>query len=636
MTNGKFVLHHTKQRKGHAIYVYYMIAWYYRKNNKPIRHIIKHLGRLTHEEIDFYKKSLACVNNVSHIYPCNVKQLCVRESKEYLSCAIGVHFWEQWRLSSVFADHDTASQAEVSCANIAKILTIIRYVRPCSKHLSTELYRETCLPQLIGVSEGSYNTTRVFRELTVIEQHREALGQHIFTWALQRGDTDGDVVFYDLSSGNITGLRCVMAKWGHCKDGYQTHVVLLLVITREGYPIYWDVLDGNTVEVRTLEGVIDKIEHLYGRLNSVLCFDRGIVSDENLQLLAGKQIHFVTALDGSQLGHFEAVLECDVFRQARELDVNTQRSDIRSVLTQHQFRDARRNLFYKPLEFTEKQQRTIEKKTSKLHLESRRYFVAFNPELADITQRHRQQRVNAFFEWVESYNHELGQALGNRNETTVEKTVKKELKRRRLTDVPIEYELHPYTVENRNRHGTIKRATTYSVTVKDVSSQDYERSRKYDGVWILVTNMSPQEESALFQQTELESYFDIYRLKQKIEESFRILSNFVGIEPFHVYKSSHIKAHFTICMLSYLLDITILTSIRNSEEMDNMDLHRLFHILSKCKQDCIQLDDTTVVSKLTRLTDEQRKILKVLDCDYLVSPEHLQTHHIVSDYEKRA
>ncbi|MCP4400077.1 MAG: hypothetical protein GY801_22570 [bacterium] len=260
----------------------------------------------------------------------------------------------------MFVERD--SQKEIPTADIAKILSVIRYVRPCSKHLSTELYRETCLPQLTRVPEGSYNTTRVFRELTAIEQRREALGTHIFELALQRGETDGDVVFYDLSSGNITGLRCVMAKWGHCKDGYQTHVVLLLVITREGYPIYWDVLDGNTVEVRTLENVIDEIEQLYGRLNSVLCFNRGIVSDENLQLLAGKQIHFVTTLDGSQLGHFNDVIEFDVLQQVRALDVTTQRQDIRNLLTQRQFREARWNLFYKPLEFTVEQQRKIEKK----------------------------------------------------------------------------------------------------------------------------------------------------------------------------------------------------------------------------------------------------------------------------------
>ena len=59
MKKGKFVLHHTKQRKGNAVYIYFMIAWYFRKNRKPFRQIIKHLGRLNESEVQFYKNSIA-------------------------------------------------------------------------------------------------------------------------------------------------------------------------------------------------------------------------------------------------------------------------------------------------------------------------------------------------------------------------------------------------------------------------------------------------------------------------------------------------------------------------------------------------------------------------------------------------
>ena len=125
-------------------------------------------------------------------------------------------------------------------------------------------------------------------------------------------------------------------------------------------------------------------------------------------------------------------------------------------------------------------------------------------------------------------------------------------------------------------------------------------------------------------------------MKNNIEESFKILSDFVGVEPFYVYRTEHIKAHFTICVLSYLLDITILNKIRNSDEIDNMDLHTIYHALRKCKQDIIQLDERTVVSKLTQLTEKQRKILKVLDCTYLVSPEYLADKKIISIDKKCA
>ena len=83
MEKGKFVLHHTKQRKGKAAYIYYMIAWYFRKNKKPFRDIIKHLGTLDEYEVEYYKKGIACLNNESGMLPCDINKVVVQNSKEY-------------------------------------------------------------------------------------------------------------------------------------------------------------------------------------------------------------------------------------------------------------------------------------------------------------------------------------------------------------------------------------------------------------------------------------------------------------------------------------------------------------------------------------------------------------------------
>jgi hypothetical protein len=240
-----------------TLYTYYVIAWYFRKNNKPFRQTIKYLGRLSEYEIEYYKNSIACLNNVPHVFPCNIHKVFVRKSSEYLSCAVGIHFWDYWSLSTVFKDN--SDQRDAKTSDIAKILTVMRLIQSCSKSFTTRLYQETCLPQLTGVATSLYNNARVFRELDDIENHREALGKHIFNFAKDKGYTQGEILFYDLSSGNISGLRCVMAKWGHCKDGFNTHVVLLLVITSEGYPIYWELLEGNTADAKTIGNLISKI-----------------------------------------------------------------------------------------------------------------------------------------------------------------------------------------------------------------------------------------------------------------------------------------------------------------------------------------------------------------------------------------
>lgn len=628
MQNGKFALFHTKQKKAGTFYVYYMIAWYYRKNKKPIRNILKHLGKLSQSEIIFYERSVACLNKEPGLIPCNISEVFVRESKEYLSCAVGIHFWDHWQLSSVFKlDHE---QKIVKTCDIAKILTVMRHVKACSKSMTAKLFNETCLPELTNISPALYNKTKIFRELEKIEECKEKLGMHIFNMAKKKKYTQGNLLFYDLSSGNITGLKCVMAKWGHCKDGYNTHVVLLLVITPEGYPIYWEVLEGNTADSNTIENLVEKVENIYGKIDSVLCFDRGMVSDDNLKLLENKSIRFITALDGNQVKYFNKEIDFSLIKKVKNLDHKDQFEEVKQKLNQGGYLDATKNLFYQEIQLSPNRKKSIEKLTDKLNLEKGRYYLAFNPELAFLTQKHRKKRICEFVEWIAQYNKELSQALGNRQKETVENKIKNELKKRNIANVEIRYTLSKYKVKNKNKDGKIKEAVSYRINVKKLTKNSYKNAMKYDGIWVLITNLTQINEIEFFRKTQYNSFFEIYRLKNNIEEAFRILSDFVEIEPFYVYKQEHIKAHFTICVLSYLLDITIINKIRSDNKIANMGLHNIFHVLKKCKQDVIQLNEGSVVSKITHTTLTQENILNTLNCAYLISPEYLVDKRIVT------
>ena len=584
MEKGKFVLHHTKQRKGKAAYIYYMIAWYFRKNKKPFRDIIKHLGTLDEYEVEYYKKGIACLNNESGMLPCDINKVLVQNSKEYLSCAVGTHFWDYWELSRVFRDEP--ERKEVKTSDIARILTAMRFVQTSSKSFTTELYRDTCFPQLTGVSVPTYNKTRIFRELEDIESYREELGKHIFNVAKTRGYTKG-----------------------------------------------------NTADATTVEGLIFKIESIYGKIESVLCFDRGMVSDENLKLLNDKDIRFITALDGNQIKYFKELIDFGLIEKVKSFDIEKERDEIKRHLIVGGFKFVEDNLFYREFRLTDKEKEEIETATKKLALDKRRYFLAFNPELAYLTDRHRKEMVNEFAEWIEGYNKELAQALNSRKKEIVEKSLKQEMKKRKIAGVDIKYNLREYEGENINDEGKIKRATIPDRFIRglgDITEDSYKEAGRCDGLWVLITNISNKDDDEFFKKTNFNSYFEIYRLKTNIEESFKILSDFVGIEPFYVYKNEHIKAHFTLCVLSYLLDITILNKIRESDEIDNMDLYNIFYALRKCKQDNIQLDERTVVSKITQPTEKQRKILDALDCTYLVSPQYLADKNIIAIDKNRA
>jgi transposase len=55
------------------------------------------------------------------------------------------------------------------------------------------------------------------------------------------------------------------------------------VITTDGCPLAYEVMDGNTSDRTTLRGFLDKIEKTYGKAKRMWLMDRGIPTEEILQ-----------------------------------------------------------------------------------------------------------------------------------------------------------------------------------------------------------------------------------------------------------------------------------------------------------------------------------------------------------------
>ena len=59
-------------------------------------------------------------------------------------------------------------------------------------------------------------------------------------------------------------------------------MVIALVITTDGFPLAYEVIDGNTSDQSTLRGLLDKIENTYGTAKRLWVMDRGIPTEEIL------------------------------------------------------------------------------------------------------------------------------------------------------------------------------------------------------------------------------------------------------------------------------------------------------------------------------------------------------------------
>ncbi|MBU4076554.1 MAG: hypothetical protein KKI06_07585, partial [Euryarchaeota archaeon] len=97
-------------------------------------------------------------------------------------------------------------------------------------------------------------------------------------------------------------------------------------------------------------------------------------------------------------------------------------------------------------------------------------------------------------------------------------------------------------------------------------------------------------------------------------------------QPTFVYTDDHVRAHYTICILSYLLDVTVTNRLRQKPIEGIGSVDKVHRILRGCEVGKLSVKGSDCSGlKLMPLTDEQKSVLKLFDCDYLVRRDFLRS-----------
>ena len=76
----------------------------------------------------------------------------------------------------------------------------------------------------------------------------------------------------------------------------------------EGFPLSYETFDGNRADVTTVEAVLRMVERKYGQARRVWVFDRGVVSEENLQAVRRRGGQCLVGTPRANLKRFEKPL----------------------------------------------------------------------------------------------------------------------------------------------------------------------------------------------------------------------------------------------------------------------------------------------------------------------------------------
>jgi len=240
---------------------------------------------------------------------------------------LGLHLWRKLGLEEMVARHIPAGEQDVSPATMVAIEVISRLCigqggETSELGLAERGYRRTALDDLLGVPDEQVTKDRLYRTLDALVQAKEPIERDLKERLGELFSLRFDLLLCDLTSSFFEGLAesNEQAKRGYSRDHRPDckQIVLALVVTPDGFPLYHEVFAGNTNDATAFPTIVKTMESRFGSARRVWVVDRGIASQANLDYLRAGQQSFLVGTPRSQLGDFEAELCTKDWRHVRE------------------------------------------------------------------------------------------------------------------------------------------------------------------------------------------------------------------------------------------------------------------------------------------------------------------------------
>jgi transposase len=217
-----------------------------------------------------------------------LSEMKLRRARPYGNCWLGCELWRQLELDRFWEQKLERGREEVSWAQVLELLVVNRLIDPGSEfRVHRQWFDQSAMDVLLGVDFAVAEKDRLYRCLDRILKHKRDLFVHLQQRWKNLFDVSFDVLLYDLTSTYVEGEaeQNPKAKRGYSRDGRPDckQVIVALVITPEGFPLAYEVMDGNTSDKTTLRGFLAKIEDLYGKARRVWLMDRGVPTEAVLQ-----------------------------------------------------------------------------------------------------------------------------------------------------------------------------------------------------------------------------------------------------------------------------------------------------------------------------------------------------------------
>ena len=267
-------------------YRYLQLCEAYRNaEGKPRTKVMANFGRI--DQLDRKKVDTAInallqyASNPSLPRLSDVDHGPVRDYGDMLSL---VHLWGRLRLTESINRCLKESKVAFDVGQMIQVMVLNRLSDPLSKLGIMRWLPTVYIPDL---KSDQVQYQHLLRAMDYLIESKEQIERDLYNQLITLFSPDVDLVFYDLTSSYFEGEGPDLAEYGYSRDQRQDRVqmVIALVVSREGLPIYHEVLPGNTADVSTLKDTVDILSSRFNIRQTVFVCDRGLVSQENIEKL---------------------------------------------------------------------------------------------------------------------------------------------------------------------------------------------------------------------------------------------------------------------------------------------------------------------------------------------------------------
>src|ERR1700684_305477 len=249
----------------------------------------------------------------------------LRRPRQWGACWLAMILWDQLRLDEFWRPVLPPSREGTSWLNVLKTLASYRLISPGSEwRLHRQWFEHSAMGDLLGEDIALAQPNNLYRCLDKLVAHKPAL----FTFLRERWkdlfQAKFEVLLYDLTG---TYFECDPPEEGKRKIGYSrdkrsdcVQVVIALIVTTDGLPVAYEVMDGSTSDKTTLRAFLAKIEKQYGAAKRTWVMDRGIPTEEVLAEMRASPtpIHYLVGTPRGRLTKLEKALAAKSWENVRE------------------------------------------------------------------------------------------------------------------------------------------------------------------------------------------------------------------------------------------------------------------------------------------------------------------------------